>query len=58
VAFLNRQSSRATSPGAHRLPAAKVVLSGGCLVLPFLHKVEEINMRTNRVEVHRTGSKS
>src|SRR5882672_4520151 len=36
----------------------KVVLSGGCLSLPFLHKVEEINMRTNRVEVKRTGDKS
>src|SRR5689334_5678582 len=36
----------------------KVVLSGGCLALPFLHKVEEINMRTNRVEVRRTGEKS
>jgi uncharacterized membrane protein YqiK len=36
----------------------KVVLSGGCLVLPFLHKVEEINMRTMRVEVKRTGDKS
>ncbi len=36
----------------------KIVLSGGCLVLPFLHKVEEINMRTMRVEVKRAGEKS
>ena len=36
----------------------KVVLSGGCLSLPFLHKVEEINMRTMVVEVKRTGEKS
>jgi uncharacterized membrane protein YqiK len=36
----------------------KIVLSGGCLSLPFLHKVEEINMRTMRVEVRRTGEKS
>jgi uncharacterized membrane protein YqiK len=36
----------------------KIVLSSGCLSLPFLHKVEEINMRTMRVEVKRTGDKS
>jgi uncharacterized membrane protein YqiK len=36
----------------------KIVLSSGCLALPFLHKVEEINMRTMRVEVKRTGDKS
>jgi uncharacterized membrane protein YqiK len=36
----------------------KIVLSSGCLSLPFLHKVEEINMRTMRVEVKRAGEKS
>ena len=36
----------------------KVVLSSGCLSLPFLHRVEEINMRTIRVEIQRTGDKS
>jgi len=36
----------------------KIVLSSGCLSLPFLHKVEEINMRTMRVEVKRTADKS
>ncbi len=61
VAFLNRfyrKSTRDIALVRTGFRGQKVVLSGGCLVLPFLHKVEEINMRTNRVEVHRTGSKS
>lgn len=61
VAFLNRfyrKSTRDTALIRTGFGGQKVVLSGGCLCLPFLHKVEEINMRTNRVEVKRTGDKS
>jgi uncharacterized membrane protein YqiK len=36
----------------------RTVISGGFLALPFLHKVDEINMRTIRVEVKRAGEKS
>ena len=36
----------------------RTVISGGVLALPFLHKVDEINMRTIRVEVKRAGDKS
>ena len=36
----------------------RILISGGCLALPFLHKVEEINMRTLRIEVRRTAEKS
>ena len=28
------------------------------MALPFLHKVDEVNMRTNRFEVKRIGEKS
>ena len=36
----------------------KVVLDGGCLALPFLHKVAEVNMRTSKLEIERAGPKS
>ena len=61
VAFMNRfyrKSTRDVALVRTGFGGQKVVLSGGCLSLPFLHKVEEINMRTNRVEVKRTGEKS
>jgi uncharacterized membrane protein YqiK len=61
VAFLNRfyrKSTRDVALVRTGFGGQKIVLSGGCLALPFLHKVEEINMRTNRIEVRRTGDKS
>ncbi len=61
VAFLNRfyrKSTRDVALVRTGFGGQKIVLSGGCLALPFLHKVEEVNMRTNRVEVRRTGDKS
>ena len=61
VAFMNRfyrKSTRDVALVRTGFGGQKVVLSGGCLSLPFLHKVEEINMRTNRVEVKRAGEKS
>src|SRR5579859_2441447 len=61
VAFLNRfyrKSTRDVALVRTGFGGQRIVLSGGCLALPFLHKVEEINMRTNRVEVRRTGDKS
>src|SRR5512139_557192 len=61
VAFLNRfyrKSTRDTALARTGFGGQKIVLSGGCLALPFLHKIDEINMRTIRVEVRRTGDKS
>lgn len=61
VAFMNRfyrKSTRDVALVRTGFGGQKIVLSGGCLVLPFLHKVEEINMRTMRVEVKRTGERS
>ena len=61
VAFLNRfyrKSSRDVALIRTGFGGQRIILSGGCLALPFLHKVDEINMRTMRMEVARTGSKS
>jgi uncharacterized membrane protein YqiK len=61
VAFMNRfyrKSTRDIALVRTGFGGQEVVLSGGCLALPFLHKVEEINMRTIRVEVKRMGDKS
>ncbi len=61
VTFLNRfyrKSSRDIALVRTGFGGQRVVIAGGCLSLPFLHKVEEINMRTIRVEVRRSGEKS
>ena len=61
VIFLNRfyrKSSRDTALIRTGYGGQGIYLSGGCLALPFLHKIDEINMRTIRVDVHRTGNQS
>ncbi len=61
VAFLNRfyrKSSRDVALIRTGFGGQRIILSGGCLALPFLHKIDEINMRTMRIEVARTGNKS
>jgi uncharacterized membrane protein YqiK len=61
VAFLNRfyrKTSRDVALIRTGFGGQRIVLSGGCLALPFLHKVDEINMRTMRIEVSRAGAKS
>ena len=61
VVFLNRfyrKSTRDVALVRTGFGGQRIVISGGCLSLPFLHKVDEINMRTIRVEVRRTGEKS
>lgn len=61
VLFLNRYYRKATREVALIRTGAggqRVVLDGGCLALPFLHKVSEVNMRTTRLEIERLGPKS
>ena len=61
VLFLNRyyrKASRETSVVRTGQGGQKVVLDGGCLALPFLHKVAEINMRTSKLDIERLGPKS
>ena len=61
ILFLNRYYRKATREIALVRTGAggqKIVLDGGCLALPFLHKVSEINMRTSKLEIERVGPKS
>ena len=61
VIFLNRfyrKSSRDVAIIRTGFGGQRVLIAGGCLALPFLHKVDEVNMRTLRVEVRRAGDKS
>jgi flotillin len=61
VMFLNRFYRKSTRDAAlvrTGFGGQRILISGGCLALPFLHKVEEINMRTLRIEVRRSAEKS
>ncbi len=61
IVFLNRfyrKSTRDIALVRTGFGGQRIVISGGCLALPFLHKVDEINMRTIRIEVKRGGDKS
>jgi len=61
ILFLNRYYRKATREISLVRTGAggqRVVLDGGCIALPFLHKVSEVNMRTTRLEIERLGPKS
>lgn len=61
VLFLNRffrKSTRDVALVRTGFNGQRIVISGGTLALPFLHKIDEINMRTMRIEVRRTQEKS
>lgn len=61
IAFLNRfyrKSSRDVALIRTGYGGQRIILSGGCLAVPFLHKIDEVNMRTIRVDVRRTGNQS
>ncbi|WP_375570835.1 flotillin domain-containing protein [Seohaeicola saemankumensis] len=61
ILFLNRYYRKATREVSLVRTGAggqRVVLDGGCLALPFLHKVSEVNMRTTKLEIERFGPKS
>ncbi|MBY0380645.1 MAG: hypothetical protein K2W78_01830 [Xanthobacteraceae bacterium] len=61
ILFLNRfyiKASREVALVRTGLGGQRVVLDGGVLSLPIVHKVAEINMRTVRLEVERRGERS
>ncbi|MEM7059502.1 MAG: flotillin domain-containing protein [Pseudomonadota bacterium] len=61
ILFLNRYFRKATREVAlvrTGQGGQLIVLDGGCIAVPFLHKISEINMRTTKLEVERVGPKS
>ncbi len=61
ILFLNRYYRKATREVALVRTGSggqRIVLDGGCIAVPFLHKISEINMRTTKLEIERAGTKS
>lgn len=56
--WLYRRSSKEVSFVRTGLGGEKVVISGGAFVLPIIHNVTTVGMRTVRIEVGRSGEKS
>jgi flotillin len=61
VLFLNRfyvKASRDNALVRTGLGGRKVLIDAGALALPILHRVERVNMRTQRLHVERAGAAS
>jgi uncharacterized membrane protein YqiK len=56
--WLYRRSSKEVSFVRTGLGGEKIVISGGAFVLPIIHNVTTVGMRTLRIEVRRAGDKS
>ena len=56
--WLYRRSSKEVSFVRTGLSGEKVVLSGGAFVLPIVHNITTVGMRTLRIEIKRGGDKS
>ena len=56
--WLYRRSSKEVSFVRTGLRGEKVILSGGAFVLPIIHNITTVGMRTLRIEVKRGGDKS
>ncbi len=58
LARLYRKASREVSLIRTGVGGQQVVMAGGTIALPYFHQVSEVNMRTQRLEVHRGGEDS
>jgi len=58
LAALYKKSTREVSLIRTGLGGEKVILASGAIALPYFHEVTEVNMRTLRLEVVRTGNDS
>ena len=56
--WLYRRSSKEVSFVRTGLRGEKVVISGGAFVLPIIHNITSVGMRTLRIEVRRGGDKA
>ena len=60
IVLLNRfyrKASREVALIRTGLGGQRIITDGGFLALPFLHRVSEVNMKTTRLEVVRSGEK-
>ncbi|MXX88759.1 MAG: flotillin [Boseongicola sp. SB0665_bin_10] len=58
LARLYRKATRETSLIRTGLGGQQVIMAGGTIALPYFHEVTEVNMRTLRLEVKRSGEDS
>ena len=61
IAILNRYYRKASREVALVRTGAggqRVIIEGGFIAFPFLHKVSEVNMKTSKLEIARLGPKS
>ncbi|MDE0111628.1 MAG: SPFH domain-containing protein [Albidovulum sp.] len=58
LAKLYRKASREVSLIRTGVGGQKVIMAGGAISLPYFHEVSEVNMRTLRLEVKRSGEDS
>jgi uncharacterized membrane protein YqiK len=58
MARLYQRATRETSLVKTGSGGKKVIMDGGTVVIPFLHEVAKVNMKTLRLEVARLGEQS
>ncbi|MBS0124459.1 flotillin family protein [Thetidibacter halocola] len=58
LARLYRKATREVSLIRTGLGGQRIIMAGGAIALPYFHEVTEVNMRTLRLEVKRSGEDS
>lgn len=58
LARLYRKATREVSLVRTGVGGERVIMAGGAIALPYFHDVSEVNMRTLRLEVKRSGEES
>lgn len=61
ILFLNRfykKGSREVAMIRTGLGGQRIVMERGCIALPIVHRISEVNMKTTRLEIERKGERS